>query len=347
MLLAGGRMGYRRSAQGARGRAGGCAEPGRCRAGGGAEPGAVPTGGRPTVGPASLSSWCVASRRVAALPTRSRRKYSWARRTLPWRTTSIFSMRGLLILNVRSTPTPLAIRRTVIDRVMPPPRRRMTVPSNTWIRSRLPSTTLADTFTVSPVASSGRSVRSWSATISSRTFTVGVPGLMGSAWLQMDRWSGGRTAGQRRSIARGHRRTGPQASTSGSRATDSSRRISSSSAASSADLARPASRSGRRRRVRRSDSRNRQRRTSSWWPDTRTAGTPAPWNRAVACTGGIRGARPQSSPPPSKRHRWRPAGVAGPRRRRRGQAARHRSGRSRRSRARGRRDRDGRSSTPS
>ena len=54
---------------------------------------------------------------------------------------------------------------------MPPPRRRMTVPSKTWMRSRLPSTTLADTFTVSPVASSGRSVRSWSWTISSSTFT--------------------------------------------------------------------------------------------------------------------------------------------------------------------------------
>ena len=33
--------------------------------------------------------------------------------------TSIFSMRGLLILNVRSTPTPDAMRRTVIERVMP------------------------------------------------------------------------------------------------------------------------------------------------------------------------------------------------------------------------------------
>ena len=50
----------------------------------------------------------------------------------------------------------------VMERVMPPPRRRMTVPSKTWMRSRLPSTTLADTLTVSPVASSGRSVRSWS-----------------------------------------------------------------------------------------------------------------------------------------------------------------------------------------
>ena len=53
------------------------------------------------------------SRRVAALPTRSRRKYSWARRTWPWRTTSIFSIRGLWILNVRSTPTP---RRDPADR---------------------------------------------------------------------------------------------------------------------------------------------------------------------------------------------------------------------------------------
>ena len=63
----------------------------------------------------------------------------------PWRTTSIFSMRGLLTLNVRSTPTPLAILRTVIERAIPPPRRRMTVPSKTWMRSVSPSTTLADT----------------------------------------------------------------------------------------------------------------------------------------------------------------------------------------------------------
>ena len=59
------------------------------------------------------------SRRVAALPTRLRRKYSWARRARPWRTTSIFSIRGLLTMKVRSTPTPLAILRTVIDRAMP------------------------------------------------------------------------------------------------------------------------------------------------------------------------------------------------------------------------------------
>ena len=58
-------------------------------------------------GDAGVSRSVRRSRSVAALPTRSRRKYSWARRATPWRTTSIFSMRGLLILNVRSTPTPL------------------------------------------------------------------------------------------------------------------------------------------------------------------------------------------------------------------------------------------------
>ena len=51
--------------------------------------------------------------------------------------------------------------------------RRITVPSKTWMRSLPPSTTRADTLTVSPEASSGRSVRIWSATISSSTFTVG------------------------------------------------------------------------------------------------------------------------------------------------------------------------------
>src|SRR5664280_2542618 len=42
---------------------------------------------------------------------------------------------------------------------MPPERRRMTVPSKTWTRSRVPSTTRAETLTVSPAASSGMSVR--------------------------------------------------------------------------------------------------------------------------------------------------------------------------------------------
>ena len=57
---------------------------------------------------------------------------------------------------------PDAMRRTVMRWLNPPPRSRMTVPSKTWIRSRLPSTTLTDTFTVSPEAICGRSVRSCS-----------------------------------------------------------------------------------------------------------------------------------------------------------------------------------------
>jgi len=44
----------------------------------------------------------------------------------------------LLTLNVRSTPTPEAIRRTVSERVIPPPVRRRMVPSKTWTRSRFP-----------------------------------------------------------------------------------------------------------------------------------------------------------------------------------------------------------------
>src|SRR3954470_23357188 len=43
------------------------------------------------------------------------------------------------------------------------------------MRSLPPSTTRAETLTVSPEARSGRSVRIWSATISSRTFTVVFP----------------------------------------------------------------------------------------------------------------------------------------------------------------------------
>jgi class 3 adenylate cyclase len=48
-------------------------------------------------------------------------------------------------LKVRSTPTPLRSARTVTERAMPPPRSRMTVPSKTWTRSRLPSTTFSET----------------------------------------------------------------------------------------------------------------------------------------------------------------------------------------------------------
>src|SRR5438874_5369575 len=73
-----------------------------------------------------------------------------ARRTLPWRTTFTFSRRGDCRLNVRSTPTPWAIRRTVKFAPAPPLLRRMTTPSNVCVRSRSPSTTFALTRTVSP-----------------------------------------------------------------------------------------------------------------------------------------------------------------------------------------------------
>src|SRR5688572_10170305 len=121
-------------------------------------------------------------------------------------------MRGLLILNVRSTPTPDAIRRTVIDRVMPPPRSRMIVPSNTWMRSRLPSTTLADTFTVSPVARSGRSVRSWSWTISSSTFTRRFPWVVDSRSCGLGEWNGRETGDRCGSIARAPAQAGSRRS---------------------------------------------------------------------------------------------------------------------------------------
>src|SRR5258708_22616148 len=64
-------------------------------------------------------------------------------------------MRGEWIMNVRSTPTPCVTRRTVKLRRSPPPVTRITVPSKTWMRSRVPSTTLACTLTVSPARSAG------------------------------------------------------------------------------------------------------------------------------------------------------------------------------------------------
>src|SRR6266550_2555998 len=65
-------------------------------------------------------------------------------------------MRGELSRKVRSTPMPCeATRRTVKLALIPPPRRRMTTPSNTWIRSRFPSITLTLTRTVSPTPNSG------------------------------------------------------------------------------------------------------------------------------------------------------------------------------------------------
>src|SRR5699024_5547477 len=53
--------------------------------------------------------------------------------------TSIFSIFGVCTGNVRSTPTPYEILRTVNVSEIPPPRLLMTTPSKTWILSRLPS----------------------------------------------------------------------------------------------------------------------------------------------------------------------------------------------------------------
>ena len=63
----------------------------------------------------------------------------------------------------------------------------MTVPSKTWTRSRVPSTTRAETLTVSPAASSGMSVRICSWLISSSKFTIDPYSSCGGAtalrWL--------------------------------------------------------------------------------------------------------------------------------------------------------------------
>src|SRR6266487_648350 len=75
--------------------------------------------------------------------------------------TSIFSIRGELRRNVRSTPTPCVIRRTVKFRFTPPPRRRITTPSNGCKRSRFPSTTFTCRRTVSPDLISGIPLRNW------------------------------------------------------------------------------------------------------------------------------------------------------------------------------------------
>src|ERR1051326_2187818 len=53
------------------------------------------------------------------------------------------------------------MRRTVKLRLTPPPRRRITTPSNGWRRSRGPSTTLTCRRTVSPERISGISLRNW------------------------------------------------------------------------------------------------------------------------------------------------------------------------------------------
>ena len=84
-----------------------------------------------------------------------------ARRTSPRVTTSIFDTIGECTGKVRSTPTPKLTLRTVNVSRMPLPLRRITTPWNTCVRSRLPSTTRTCTFSVSPGANSGMSLRSW------------------------------------------------------------------------------------------------------------------------------------------------------------------------------------------
>src|SRR5688500_11688656 len=71
--------------------------------------------------------------------------------------TSTFSTRGEWRGNVRSTPTPYEMRRTVNEARRPSPRLRMTVPSNTWVRSFSPSMTLTCTRTRSPGSKPWRS----------------------------------------------------------------------------------------------------------------------------------------------------------------------------------------------
>ena len=57
---------------------------------------------------------------------------------------------------------------------MPPPLRAMTTPSNTWTRSRPPSTTRTCTFTVSPERNSGTSSRNRAFSKSCRSFIGGL-----------------------------------------------------------------------------------------------------------------------------------------------------------------------------
>ncbi len=68
------------------------------------------------------------------------------------------SRRGECTRKVRSTPTPCETRRTVKLVCRPVvPLTAMTTPSNTWMRSRVPSTTFTCTRTVSPERRTGTS----------------------------------------------------------------------------------------------------------------------------------------------------------------------------------------------
>src|SRR5699024_1195973 len=97
---------------------------------------------------------------------------SFARRTTPRLATSILSMVGECSGKVRSMPTPKEDLRTVKVSRIPPPERASTTPWKTWIRERLPSTTLTCTFTVSPGRNSGMSSRSDSESMLSRMFML-------------------------------------------------------------------------------------------------------------------------------------------------------------------------------
>src|SRR4051794_10265753 len=86
----------------------------------------------------------------------------------------MWSMIGVWIGKVRSTPTPKLTFRTVNVSRTPPPCRRMTTPWKTWMRSRLPSRTRTWTLTVSPGRNSGTSLRREAASIESRVCMVTV-----------------------------------------------------------------------------------------------------------------------------------------------------------------------------
>src|SRR5882724_11353774 len=75
------------------------------------------------------------------------------------------AMRSECTGQVRSTPTPYDVLRTVKVSRLAPPLRRMTVPSKTWMRSLTPSTTRTCTRTVSPGLNRGTSLRTCSASI--------------------------------------------------------------------------------------------------------------------------------------------------------------------------------------
>ena len=57
---------------------------------------------------------------------------------------------GLCVGKMRSTPSPITIRRTVNVSARPVPRRRITRPVKSWMRSLSPSGILVATSTVSP-----------------------------------------------------------------------------------------------------------------------------------------------------------------------------------------------------